>query len=88
MYSLPSNQATTSEACKQLYNQNLDNKKTIKNIGGIRKYCTILRLSIEFVMEQATGGNNFVHIVGHDSTPTFNLGRLGGKYAIGFFYTK
>ena len=39
--------------------------------------------SIEFVLEQATGGNNFIRVVGVSPVPLFNLDRLGGKYAIG-----
>ena len=39
--------------------------------------------SIEFVIEQATGGNNFLRIVSNGNAPLFNLDRLGGKYAIG-----
>ena len=82
LYSLPGKQASTSEACKQLYNQNADYKKILKSIGGIRKllYYTA---SIEFVIEQATGGNNFLRIVGNGNAPLFNLDRLGGKYAVG-----
>ena len=82
LYSLPSKQASTSEACKQLHNQNADYKKILKSIGGIRKllYYTA---SIEFVIKQAIGGNNFLRIVGNRNAPLFNLDRLGGKYAVG-----
>ena len=38
--------------------------------------------STKLVVEQATGGKNFVCTVGTDHTPLFNLDRLGGKYAI------
>ena len=82
LYTLTGKQASTSEAYKHLYNQNADYKKILKSIGGIRKllYYTA---SIEFVIEQATGGNNFLCIVGNDNAPLLNLDCLGGKYAIG-----
>ena len=78
----PSKQAPTSEACKHLYSCNLTYKKLLKSIGGIRKllYHTA---SIEFVLEQATGSNNFIRVVGVSPVPLFNFDRLGGKYAIG-----
>ena len=79
---MTSKQASTSEACKHLYNQNANYKKLLKSIGGIRKllYYTA---SIAFVIEQATGGNNFLCIVGNCNAPMFNLDRLGGRYTIG-----
>ena len=82
LYTLTGKQASTSEACKHLYNQNADYKKILISIGGIRKllYYTA---SIEFVIEQATGGNNFLRIVGNGNAPLFNSDRSGGKYAIG-----
>ena len=40
-------------------------------------------MSIEFVIEQTTGANNFLLIVGNGNAPLFNLDRLGGKYAVG-----
>ena len=82
LYTFTGKQASTSEACKHLYNQNADYKKILKTIGGI---CKLLyyTASIEFVIEQATGGNNFLHIVGNGNAPLFNLDCLGGKYAIG-----
>ena len=78
----PSKQAPTTEACKRLYSCNPTYKKLLKSIGGIRKllYHTA---SIDIVLKQATGGNNFIRVVGVSPVPLFNLDLLGGKYAIG-----
>ena len=72
-------QALTSEACKHLYSCNPTYKTLLKSMGGIRKilYHTA---SIEIVLEQATGSNNFTRVVGVSPVPLFNLDRLGGKY--------
>ena len=77
LVALPNQQAATSEACKYLYSCNQDYEKLLKSLGEIRKvlYYTA---SIELVVEQATGGKNFVRTVGTDRTPLFNLDRLGG----------
>ena len=56
-------------------------KKLLKSLGGIRKVLHYTD-SIELVVEQATGGRNFVRTVGTERTPLFNLDHLGGKYAI------
>ena len=82
LVALPNQQAETSEACKYLYSCNQDYKELLTSLGRIRRvlYYTA---SIELVVEQATGGKNFVRTVGTDRTPLFNLDRLGGKYAIG-----
>ena len=78
IYSLPGKQTSTSEACEHLCNQNADYKKILKSIVGICKL-----LSVEFVIKQATAGNNFLRIAGNGNAPLFNLDRLGGKYTIG-----
>ena len=78
IYSLPGKQASTSEAYEHLCNQNADYKKILKSIVGICKL-----LSVEFVIKQATAGNNFLRIVGNGNAPLFNLAHLGGKYTIG-----
>ena len=56
--------------------------KTSQSIVGILKllYHTA---SIKFTLEQVTGGNNFIPIVGNNNLPLFSLDLSGGKYANG-----